>query len=147
MSGLRTKGVAVAHSALDRLIGVLAIEAVGNTVQVDYANPLSEHHKIEAGLKHIYRNSTSDTDNKQSDEYGTFPIEKIKFTGMDYRQHVLGIYAGYGFTYTKWSGRLGARMERTWNDAQVEETAKGTYSFSNRQFNVVPYLSLTFIPR
>lgn len=48
----------------------------GNTVQVDYANPLSEHHKIEAGLKHIYRNSTSDTDNKQSDEYGTFPIEK-----------------------------------------------------------------------
>ena len=66
---------------------------------------------------------------------------------MDYRQHVLGIYAGYGFTYTKWSGRLGARMERTWNDAQVEETAKGTYSFSNRQFNVVPYLSLTFIPR
>ena len=119
----------------------------GNTVQVDYANPLSEHHKIEAGLKHIYRNSTSDTDNKQSDEYGTFPIEKIKFTGMDYRQHVLGIYAGYGFTYTKWSGRLGARMERTWNDAQVEETAKGTYSFSNRQFNVVPYLSLTFIPK
>lgn len=66
---------------------------------------------------------------------------------MDYRQHVLGIYAGYGFTYTKWSGRLGARMERTWNDAQVEETAKGTYSFSNRQFNVVPYLSLTFIPK
>lgn len=119
----------------------------GNTVQVDYANPLSEHHKIEAGLKHIYRNSTSDTDNKQSDEYGTFPIEKIKFTGMDYRQHVLGIYTGYGFTYTKWSGRLGARMERTWNDAQVEETAKGTYSFSNRQFNVVPYLSLTFIPK
>lgn len=119
----------------------------GNTVQVDYANPLSEHHKIEAGLKHIYRNSTSDTDNKQSDEYGTFPIEKIKFTGMDYRQHVLGIYAGYGFTYTKWSGRLGARMERTWNDADVEETAKGTYSFSNRQFNVVPYLSLTFIPK
>ena len=119
----------------------------GNTVQVDYANPLSEHHKIEAGLKHIYRNSTSDTDNKQSDEYGTFPIEKIKFTGMDYRQHVLGIYTGYGFTYTKWSGRLGARMERTWNDADVEETAKGTYSFSNRQFNVVPYLSLTFIPK
>ena len=119
----------------------------GNTVQVDYANPLSEHHKIEAGLKHIYRNSTSDTDNKQSDEYGTFPTEKIKFTGMDYRQHVLGIYTGYGFTYTKWSGRLGARMERTWNDADVEETAKGTYSFSNRQFNVVPYLSLTFIPK
>lgn len=119
----------------------------GNTVQIDYANPLSEHHRIEAGLKHIYRNSTSDTDNKQSDEYGTFPTEKIKFTGMDYRQHVLGIYAGYGFTYTKWSGRLGARMERTWNDADVDETGKDAYSFSNRQFNVVPYLSLTFIPR
>ena len=33
--GIETKGVAVAHSALDRLIGVLAIEAVGNTVQVE----------------------------------------------------------------------------------------------------------------
>lgn len=119
----------------------------GNTVQIDYANPLSKHHKIEAGLKHIYRNSTSDTDNRQSDEEGTFPQENFRFTGMDYKQQVLGIYAGYGFTYTKWSGRLGARMERTWNDADVEETGKEAYSFSNRQFNVVPYLSLTFIPK
>lgn len=119
----------------------------GNTVQIDYANPLSKHHKIEAGLKHIYRNSTSDTDNKESDDEGAFPEDKKRFTGMDYRQHVLGIYAGYGFTYTKWSGRAGARMERTWNDADVEETGKEAYSFSNRQFNVVPYLSVTFIPK
>lgn len=119
----------------------------GNTVQIDYANPLSKHHKIEAGLKHIYRNSTSDTDNKESDDEGAFPEDKKRFTGMDYRQHVLGIYAGYGFTYTKWSGRAGARIERTWNDADVEETGKEAYSFSNRQFNVVPYLSVTFIPK
>lgn len=122
-------------------------DMTGNTVQIDYANPLSQHHRIEAGLKHIYRNSTSDTDNRQSDEQGEFPEENRRFTGMDYRQHVLGIYAGYGFTYTKWSGRAGARMERTWNNADVEETRKEPYSFSNRQFNIVPYLSLTFIPK
>lgn len=57
---------------------------------------------------------------------------------MDYRQHVLGIYTGYGFTYTKWSGRLGARMERTWNDADVEETAKGTYSFRTASLTWCP---------
>ena len=28
---------------------------VNNTVQIDYVNPLSEHHQIEAGAKHIYR--------------------------------------------------------------------------------------------
>lgn len=119
----------------------------GNTVQIDYANPLSEHHRIEAGLKHIYRNSTSETLYQQTNEQEEDSGNIRRSTDMNYRQHVLGIYAGYGFTFTKWSGRAGARMERTWNDADVAETDKKAYSFANRQFNIVPYLSLTFIPK
>lgn len=118
----------------------------GNTVQIDYANPLSKHHNIEAGLKHIYRFSTSDT---RIFQQGTEDAakERLARTEMDYRQHILGLYAGYGFKFAKWSGRAGARMERTWNDADVSEPEKEPYTFSNRQFNVVPYLSLTFTPK
>ncbi|WP_295937632.1 TonB-dependent receptor [uncultured Alistipes sp.] len=120
---------------------------VGNTVQIDYNNPLTKNHKIEAGLKHIYRSSTTRTDIMQSDALGEFPDANKRYTDMDYRQHVLGIYAGYGFNFTKWSGRAGARIERTWNDADVDETDNGAYKFSNRQFNFVPYLSVTFVPK
>lgn len=119
----------------------------GNTFQIDYANPLSEHHRIETGLKHIYRNSTSETLYQQTNEQEDGSGNIRRSTDMDYRQHVLGIYAGYGFTLTKWTGRAGARVERTWNAADVAETDKTAYSFANRQFNVVPYLSLTFIPK
>ena len=91
----------------------------GNTVQIDYANPLSKHHKIEAGLKHIYRNSTSDTDNKESDGEGAFPEDKKRFTGMDYRQHVLGIYA------RAWSGR---GTTPTWRKPAKKPTRSPTAS-------------------
>lgn len=121
--------------------------STGNTVQIDYVNPLAEHHQIEAGLKHIYRNNDSDTRIDKSDAEGAFPDENRKTTDMEYRQHILALYAGYGITYAKWSGRAGARMERTWNDADVDDTDQGVYSFANRQFNVVPYLSLTYIPQ
>lgn len=116
---------------------------VSNTVQIDYVNPLSEHHNIEAGLKHIYRNNRTSLHATEELPSGE---ETLQFTDMHYRQHIMGIYAGYGFNFVKWSGRLGARMERTWNDADVHDTEHGRYSFSNRQFNPVPYASLTFIP-
>lgn len=116
---------------------------VSNTVQIDYVNPLSEHHEIEAGLKHIYRNNRTSMHTAEEQQTGE---EALQFTDMHYRQHILGIYAGYGFNFAKWSGRLGARMERTWNDADVHDTEHGRYSFANRQFNPVPYASLTFIP-
>lgn len=116
---------------------------VSNTVQIDYVDPLNEHHNIEAGLKHIYRNNRTSLD---TNEQHPSAEEEAEFTRMDYRQHIMGIYAGYGFTFGKWSGRLGARMERTWNDAEVNDTEHGSYSFANRQFNLVPYVSLTLVP-
>lgn len=116
-----------------------------NTVQIDYANPLNDHHNIEAGLKHIYRSNDADADLWAFDAEGAAEGEP-RLDRMDYRQHILGIYGGYGFSFTKWSGRVGARMERTWNHADVTEPDHDPYVIRNRLFNVVPYLSLTFKP-
>ena len=120
---------------------------VSNTVQIDYVNPLTEHHRIEAGAKHIYRNSRIKDKYMAEDEGGQYaPDADGPCAKMTYRQQIMAFYAGYGFTFTKWSGRVGGRLERTWNDADVEERGAEAYSFNNRQFNVVPYASLTFQP-
>lgn len=121
--------------------------SVSNTIQIDYVNPLSEHHNIEAGLKHIYRYNKSFARITQAHAEGMYPPEDAVRDDMHYKQHILGIYAGYGITFTKWSGRVGARMERTWNHADVDDSEQAPYSFTNRQFNVVPYVSLTFLPK
>lgn len=116
-----------------------------NTVQIDYANPLNDHHNIEAGLKHIFRSSDADADQQDFDAEGA-AAGGPQLDRMNYRQHILGIYAGYGFTFTKWSGRAGARMERTWNNADVAEPDRDPYVIRNTLFNVIPYLSFTFKP-
>jgi len=116
-----------------------------NTVQIDYANPINERHNIEAGLKHIYRYSDAAADLYIFDA-GEAASAAPRFDDMVYRQHILALYAGYGFTFTKWSGRLGTRMERTWNSADVTETGREPYSIRNTLFNMVPYASLTFLP-
>ncbi len=119
---------------------------VNNTVQIDYVNPLGKHHGIEAGAKHIYRyNRIWDTYHLEDD--GQYvPDTKGPRSEMTYRQHILALYAGYNVTFDKWSGRLGARMERTWNDADGLERNSATYAIRNRLFNVVPYASLTYKP-
>ncbi len=101
---------------------------VNNTVQIDYINPLSEHHQIEAGAKHIYRyNRIMDT--YQIEKAGQYvPDTEGPHAAMTYRQHIVALYAGYNLTFDKWAGRLGARMERTWNDANGEERDADTYS-------------------
>ena len=116
-----------------------------NTLQLDYTNPLNDHHTIEAGLKHIYRKSTSPMSSFLTQNGATEP-ELGPYSDMNYRQHILAAYMGYGFTLEKWSVRAGARLERTWNDAEAEDQDNKPYSFENRQFNFIPYLSFTYTP-
>lgn len=119
---------------------------LSNTFQADYVNPLTKIHKLEVGMKHIYRHNTSPmTALQRPDAEGSW--SNSSFSDLDYHQHIMALYAGYGFTLPKLSGRLGARMERTWNDAEAEDQDHERYSFENRQFNVVPYVSLTYIPK
>lgn len=115
---------------------------MGNTLQIDYVNPLNAHHNIEAGLKHIFRSSESDVVSLDPEQEASAALDR-----MEYRQQILALYAGYGFNFTKWSGRIGTRLEQTWNRAEVSAPGKDPYSFKNDLRNLVPYASLTFRPK
>ncbi len=124
------------------------------TVQIDYFDPLTEMHQIEGGAKYIMRCNVSDGDRSQSlwdEPTDTWHDISLPVNDLDYTQHILGLYAGYVLKIKKWSGKVGARLEATWNDGRTTnydatETAQKT-RFDNDFFNVVPYVTLSWQPR
>lgn len=121
---------------------------ITNTLQVDYSNPLAEHHSIEAGGKYRYRIDKNYQDEIPCDAGGTPDpaANTTRYDDLRQRQQILALYFGYGMTCEKFSGRAGIRMERTWNHADVDDSREGIYAYGNRLLNFIPYLSLTYKP-
>ena len=124
------------------------------TVQIDYFDPLTEMHQIEGGAKYIMRCNVSDGDRTQSlwdEPTDTWNDILLPVNDLDYTQHILGLYAGYVLKIKKWSGKVGARLESTWNDGRTtnyDETATAQkIRFDNDFFNIVPYVTLSWQPR
>lgn len=124
------------------------------TVQLDYFDPLTEMHQIEAGAKYIMRCNVSDGDRTKSlwdEPTGIWNDVLLPVNDLDYTQHILGLYAGYVLKIKKWSGKVGARIESTWNDGRTtnhDETGVDQKTpFDNNFFNVVPYVTLSWQPR
>lgn len=112
-----------------------------NVFQVDYANPLTKKHTIEAGAKYSYdlsrqrSLSTTATASESSTTYGHTALTT----------HILGIYAGYAFSIEKFSARAGGRMEGAWYS--IDNNDNGTAkTFGSDLINFVPYASLTYMP-
>lgn len=117
-----------------------------NTLQIDYVNPLSANHNLEAGAKHIWRSSNSESQLQHrlpDEESPTAP----RFDRIEQQQHTLALYAGYGYTHGKWSLRLGARFEQTWNASTVNESEKSPYDYRSNLSNLIPYASITWRPK
>ncbi len=110
------------------------------TIQADYFDPITKVHQYEVGMKFILRQNKSNSE--------TFREEVKVETGndLDYDQYILGIYAGYVLKFKKISTKTGFRLERTWNDG-VSETAGISTDFTNRLFNLVPYITLSYMPK
>lgn len=118
-------------------------DAVGReqTFQADYYDPLTQMHQIEGGLKFILRQNKSTAE--------TFRNDTIRLTNennLDYDQYILGAYAGYVFKWKKLSTKTGLRLERTWNDG-TSKTSVGNTDFTNRLFNLVPYITISLMPK
>lgn len=111
------------------------------TLQVDYYNPLTEKHQVEGGIKGILRQNTSDVESIRNDT-----IKLNNTNDLDYNQYILGVYGGYVFKYKKISTKAGFRMENTWNDG-VSTVSDVNTNFTNRLFNIVPYLNFTYMPK
>lgn len=115
---------------------------VQNILQLDYTNPLSAHHSLEAGLKHTF---------DRSEEVGNNSYEGPEATHATHgtstlRKHIFGLYGGYAYTTTKLALRLGARLEsaRYRLDSENEGSEE---AYTSRLTNLVPYASLTLTPK
>ncbi|MFO7369368.1 MAG: TonB-dependent receptor [Bacteroidales bacterium] len=117
-------------------------EATGreHTIQADYFDPLTKVHQFEVGMKLILRQ------NKSTSETFREEVKLETDNNLDYNQYILGIYAGYVLKFKKISAKTGFRLERTWNDG-VSETGGISTEFTNRLFNLVPYITLSYMPK
>ena len=117
--------------------------ALQNVAQIDYINPINKHHTIEAGAKHSLDDTQTVTLQTNSDALDTKLYESNGTTRL--MRNVLGVYAGYAYSIEKFSVRAGGRLEGAWyaTDYQSEKREKWNTSL----VNVVPYLSLTYLPK
>lgn len=118
-------------------------DAVGReqTFQADYYDPLTKMHQVEGGIKFILRQNTSTSEIFRNDT-----VKLDNSNNLDYDQYILGAYAGYLFKWKKISTKTGLRLERTWNDG-VSKTSGTNTDFTNRLFNLVPYITISLMPK
>jgi hypothetical protein len=76
-----------------------------HTLQIDYFDPLTKKHSIEAGIKYRLRINTSDTRNTLWDDgIGGWIDDPNRFANdLNYDQHIFGAYGGYVFKLAKFT--------------------------------------------
>ncbi len=117
-------------------------DAVGReqTFQADYYDPITKKHQVEGGVKFILRQNTSNSEIFRDN------IKLDNVNDLDYNQYIMGLYAGYLIKWKKLSTKTGLRLERTWNDGNSKTSGINT-DFTNRLFNLVPYITFSYMPK
>ncbi len=123
-----------------------ANDAGGNehTGQVDYVNPLNGKHSIEAGLKYIFRDNSSRTDNTYYDAVGgQWLLDEDKKNDLDHSQNIFSGYGGYAYKSGKLGFKAGLRMENTQQDIHFMSFDNDTV-VNTSFFDLVPSLTLSY---
>lgn len=117
-------------------------DAVGReqTFQADYYDPITKKHQVEGGVKFILRQNTSNSEIFRDN------VKLDNTNDLDYNQYIMGLYAGYLIKWKKLSTKTGLRLERTWNDGNSKTSGINT-DFTNRLFNLVPYITFSYMPK
>ncbi|MDD3033906.1 MAG: outer membrane beta-barrel family protein [Bacteroidales bacterium] len=116
-----------------------------HTAQIDYYNPINKKHNIETGIKYILRQNISDTHTQRYDEQtGSWYDDMTRVNDLDYNQHIGSLYGGYSYKHKSYTAKAGFRMEYTYNDG-LSKSAEGNIPFDNKQFDVVPYINLSYM--
>ena len=109
-----------------------------HTFQADWLRPIAEGHKLETGIKYIYRGNTSHT---VQDFYAATPYPSYS-SEFKHTTQVAAAYADYILLIGKWSARAGLRFEHSY--------MKGIYpdgsaeSFGRHLNDWVPQLSVKY---
>lgn len=89
-----------------------------HTAQVDYVNPLTDMHYIDAGMKYIYRLNASDSKYYREDDNGAMQPAEDLSSKFDQGQNILAAYADYQLKWKKLGFKAGVRYEHTFMDVK-----------------------------
>lgn len=109
--------------------------------QIDLVNTLSDHSKLNTGLKYALRNSASDMDYYQVAN-GIKTYMPDMSTDYEHRNQIGAIYAESENSWKKWSVKGGLRYEHTWQN--VEYKSSNGSSFSKDYGNLVPSFTTSY---
>lgn len=114
-----------------------------HTLQADFTTPIGKAHTVEAGVKYIMRNNTSENDRWERDlADADFHPDTDHSSHYKHRNDIMAAYTGYGLKLNKLSGRLGLRYEHTLQD--VKYTLGRGSDFSKNFDDLVPSASIGY---
>ncbi len=109
-----------------------------HTLQADWLRPIAEGHKLEVGVKYIYRGNSSHT---VQDFYAATPYPSYS-SEFEHTTQVAAAYADYIMRIGKWSARAGLRFEHSYmKGAYPDGSAE---SFGRHLNDWVPQLSVKY---
>ena len=109
-----------------------------HTFQADWLRPIAESHKLEMGVKYIYRGNNSQT---VQDFYATTPYPSYS-NEFEHTTQVAAAYADYIMRIGKWSARAGLRYEHSYMKGAYPDGSES--SFGRHLNDWVPQLSLKY---
>ena len=109
-----------------------------HTFQADWLRPVAEGHKLEMGVKYIYRGNTSRT---VQDFYAATPYPSYS-SEFGHTTQVAAAYADYIMRIGKWSARAGLRFEYSYMKGDYPDGSDE--SFGSHLNDWVPQLSVKY---
>ena len=114
-----------------------------HTGQIDYVNPITENHSIEAGLKYIYRDNSSIGNNMYLDTTKNEWLPDVaRKNDFQHDQYIASGYASYGFKKDKFGLKAGLRAEQT--NQEINFISQNSPIVKTNFFDVVPSLALSY---
>lgn len=115
-----------------------------HTIQIDYVNPLDGKNGIEAGIKYIFRDNSSQGDQTYfdvTDEIWKPDLERKN--DLNHYQNISSGYAGYSYKTGKFGMKLGLRAEHTHQNIHFMSNELDTVIRTNF-FDLVPSATLSY---
>lgn len=107
------------------------------TLQIDYVYPYKKL-VVEAGVKAIFRNNSSNFDFSAMNSTGQFVIDPSRTNNFTNDQNVYGIYNTYQFNFKDWGVKAGIRAEQT----EINALFLGTNTLHTNSLNFIPSISI-----
>ena len=113
-----------------------------HTFQLDYTNPITKQHQIDAGVKYILRRNQSDSKYFKADDNNIYQPDNDLTSKFNQDQDILAAYADYQLKLGKFGGKAGVRFEHTIMD--VEYKYMPDRNFDSNFDDLVPSASFTY---